>query len=246
MKRTILISTLSLATGLAIGGFVACSVDEGVDDTIESRDAEELADEEVDELADAESMLRPLAMIAAVSQVQVHHIEHGWTSIPTKALIDLMRPKLLQEMLADARLADGAYDQISLDIRFLGVQTHGGWVEVELPGLKDVLKVHANFCVRSGDNNMPLDWNAPAFLNWNEKQGYWLERAITVRSEADCRGLVRDDRDRTDDRDRRDVRDGRDARVRDDGRDDRDRAFQKRKTTPDDDRDGRLERPERG
>src|SRR5688572_13698790 len=176
MMRTIG-STLFAAMSLT-----ACVADEAADPTAVSM--AEMYDSD-DPWLDSVTRPRPRALLVWAGPVYLHHAQHGWVTMDTKVVLDLMHPTELGRTIAAADVPVGKYDQLELELHFAAVQTGRGWTTVELEDDQG-LTVSANFCVLPPRITLPIEWDAASLLHYSPRTGFTMDDALTIESEANC------------------------------------------------------------
>ncbi len=124
-----------------------------------------------------------------VDKVTVHSEVEGWITVSSNSkTYDLLELKAesKQELLADAQLSQGSYNQIRLDISNVVVTDSSGQHEAKLPSGQ--LKVNGNLEVKSGETaTATFDFIADESLHITGKGEYIMAPVLQVetRGEAD-------------------------------------------------------------
>ncbi len=135
----------------------------------------------------ATSVMTATSIMMTVDKVEAHSAANGWVTVTTQPRqYDLLKLKAsgAAQLLADANLAAGTYDQIRLNISRVDVTAGGKTTQAKLPS--NTLKIVGNVVVTAGGTStVTLDFIADKSLHMTGDGKFILAPVVKLQSESD-------------------------------------------------------------
>lgn len=186
-NKTILLILISIISIFLLGCEQAAIVSSGTESTGEQATAEK--GRVVFAITDAAADMQSVSSIkVTVESVKVHSEAEGWLTVSSSPkTYDLLKLKAegKQELLADAELEEGTYDQIRLDISSVVVTDAKGEQEAKLPSGE--LKIQGDLVVDANSTaTATFDFIADESLHMTGSGKYIMAPVVQVETREDA------------------------------------------------------------